>query len=84
MQPMQAFDPNRPSRAHDALNDITFVWRTAWADNWRRCAWVASDGLAYWDGLILDGWNPLSFEDKARTRAGRRFCPMPARDAQTP
>ena len=56
---MQKFDPDRPARVHDAFNDMTFTWRTGWSENWRRTAFVASDGLAFWDGLILDGWDPL-------------------------
>jgi hypothetical protein len=57
---MQEFDPDRPSRLHDALHDRSFLWRPNWADSWRKTAVVASDGLAYWDGLILDGWEPVA------------------------
>ena len=59
MRPMTEFDPDRPAKVHDTLNDRTFIWRTCWADNWREHAIVASDGVAYWDGLMLDGWEPL-------------------------
>ncbi len=57
---MQEFDPDHPANVHDALNDRIFVWHPAWADSWRENAFVASDGLAYWDGLIIDGWNPIA------------------------
>jgi hypothetical protein len=53
---MHEFDPKHPASVHDVLNDITFTWRTRWADSWRRTAFGASDGLAFWDSLILDGW----------------------------
>jgi hypothetical protein len=56
---MREFDPECPSSVHDVLNDRTFTWRTRWADSWRRTAIVTSAGLAYWDSLILDGWEPL-------------------------
>ena len=56
---MQKFDPDRPARVHDAFNEMTFTWRTGWSENWRRTAFVASDRLAFRDGLILDGWDPL-------------------------
>ena len=56
MQPMSTFDPEKPCRVHDRLNDRTIDWRTSWADNWREYAIVASDGVADWDGLILDRW----------------------------
>jgi hypothetical protein len=59
MRRMKEFNPVRRSRVHDAFNDLTFLWRTRWADHWRLHAWVASDGLVYWDGLILDGWEPI-------------------------
>ena len=59
MRPMREFDPERPSLVHDVLYDRTFTGRTCWADSWHRIAVVASDGLAYWDSLILDGWEPL-------------------------
>jgi hypothetical protein len=59
MRPMCEFDPERPAKVHDLLHE-TFDWRTCWADSWRKFAWVASDGWAYWDSLILDGWEPAS------------------------
>jgi hypothetical protein len=60
VRPMSEFDPESAVVVHDRFHDIAFVWRTGWAHAWRLSAWVASDGLAYWDGLILDGWEPLS------------------------
>ena len=58
MRPMSQFDPNRPAVVHDCFHGRAFLWRPGWADVWRRDAWVASDGLAFWDGMILDGWDP--------------------------
>jgi hypothetical protein len=60
MRPMSTFDPDRPARVHDATTNQIIEWRTSWAGKWRLNAWVASDGLAYYNGLILDGWEPLS------------------------
>ena len=56
MRPMLDFDPDRPCRVHDMLNDKAFSWRTGWADNWRKYAHLTLDGVAYWEGLILDWW----------------------------
>jgi hypothetical protein len=56
MYPMATFDPAEPCRVHDRLTDRTFGWGTAWAEEYRRHAWRGSDGLVYFDGLILDRW----------------------------
>jgi hypothetical protein len=56
---MRDFDPDRPCRVHDMLNDMTFEWHTSWADNWREYSHLTEDGVAYWAGLILDGWEPM-------------------------
>jgi hypothetical protein len=58
MRPMREFDPCRPARVHDRLNDVTFDWRTAWADKYRALAVLERDGIAYFYGLMLDGWEP--------------------------
>ena len=36
MRSMRDFDPARPARVHDLLNDTTLEWNTGWADNWRK------------------------------------------------
>jgi hypothetical protein len=60
MQPMTTFDPDRPCRIHDRLNNRAFDWHIGWADKYRRYA-VADkiDGKVSFDGLILDGWAPF-------------------------
>jgi len=45
---------------HDLLNDATLEWNTGWADNWRKYAHLTKDGVVYWEGLILDGWEPAA------------------------
>jgi len=57
---MSQFDPDRAAVVHDCFHGRSFLWRRRWANCWRHDAWVASDGLAYFDGLILDGWEPLA------------------------
>jgi hypothetical protein len=53
---------SRPAgQVHDQLNDTTLVWRTAWAHRWQVLAKPNKvDGTVSFDGLILDGWEPLS------------------------
>ena len=61
MQSMTTFEPDRPCRVHDRLNDKTLQWRTAWAHEYRQYACLCSDdghGIVYFDDLILDGWEP--------------------------
>jgi hypothetical protein len=60
MRSMRDFDPARPARVHDLLNDATLEWNTGWADNWRKYAHLTIDGVVYWEGLILDGWEPAT------------------------
>jgi hypothetical protein len=60
MRSMRDFDPARPARVHDLLNDATLEWNTGWADNWRKYAHLTIDGAVYWGGLILDGWEPAA------------------------
>jgi len=61
LNPMSTFDPDRPSRVHDRINDETFDWRTGWASNYRMWAKPDKvDGTVSWDGLKFDGWRPLA------------------------
>ena len=61
MQPMSSFDPDHPCKVHDALNDKTMTWQTGWASNWRQYARIdQATGVVYFDGRILDGWEPIS------------------------
>jgi hypothetical protein len=56
LNPMSTFDPDQPCRVHERLNDKTFDWHTGWASKYRQTAVLESDGVAYFDGLMLDGW----------------------------
>jgi hypothetical protein len=72
LRPMSEFDPTRPALVHDELNDRTFESKPEWADSYREAAdprW-GSDGKIGWDGLILDGWRPLSWRHSAPRAAG--------------
>lgn len=54
---MSTFNPDKPCRVHDALNDRTFDWKTGLADHYRRKAIPSkADGRVSYDGLVLDGW----------------------------
>ena len=58
---MSAFDPDRPSRVHDQVNDKMLAWHTGWAPSYRQCARTDKvDGTVWWDGLVFDGWEPLA------------------------
>jgi len=56
MRPMSEFDPARPSRVHDALNDVTFVWQPDWEADFCEHALSNTPGIIEWDGRLLDGW----------------------------
>jgi hypothetical protein len=59
MRPMREFDPKQPGRVHDWVTNSTFEWQPSKADQWYAFAqFEEKDGLAYFDGLILDGWEP--------------------------
>ena len=58
MQPMSTFDPDRPCLVHDHVVGKTFDWHTGWASNYRQYATDKFDGTVWWDGLVLDGWEP--------------------------
>jgi hypothetical protein len=59
MRTMSDFDPDRPSRVHDRINDRTMTWHTAGAAEWREYARPMPDGTVHFDGYILDGWEPV-------------------------
>jgi hypothetical protein len=54
---MSEFDPTKPSRVHDVLNDRTFAWKPEWAAHYRRHAKENGPGVIEWDGRLLDGWS---------------------------
>jgi hypothetical protein len=57
MQPMNTFDPRRPCKVHDALNDCMVDWKPEWVGNYREYAEpYDTPGVIAWDGLLLDGW----------------------------
>ena len=58
---MSEFDPDRPARVYESLNDETFDWLPERdAESYRKYAdGVQSDGQVNWDGLLLQGWEPL-------------------------
>jgi hypothetical protein len=59
MQRMSTFNPDRPCTVHDRLNHRTFEWKTGWGEAYKRHAVPIDDGSISFDGLILDGWEPL-------------------------
>jgi hypothetical protein len=62
---MREFDPDRPARLHEVLNDKVITWRTGWSREWRRNAVTNGvDGSVSWYGLIFDGWEPIGHESR--------------------
>lgn len=61
-RPMSEFDPSQPCWVHDRSRDTTFAWEPAWEDAYRRNAKSGhqEQGIVNWDGLLLDGWEPLA------------------------
>ena len=46
---------------HDRVNDKMRDWHTGWASSYRQYARTDKvDGTVWWDGLILDGWEPIA------------------------
>lgn len=64
MRPMKEFDPSKPAMMHDGVNGRTFEWKPAeMAENYRRYAKPHGDFIS-WDGLLLDGWEPLPADQR--------------------
>jgi hypothetical protein len=61
VRPMNEFDPSKPAMVHDRLNDRTFEWAPETMQaNYEKYASPRGDGvIVEWDGLLLDGWEPL-------------------------
>ena len=64
LRPMAEFDPDKPARIYDNLNDWFFDWDAKdaahyrqWARPYRRKGW---EELTDYDGLELLGWYPVS------------------------
>lgn len=56
---MSSFDPQRRCRVHDRLNEKVFTWEPRWAPLYRKEARDHEPGVINWDGLQLDGWEPM-------------------------
>ncbi len=74
---MSEFDPDRSARVHDRLNDESFDWPVQKADRYRKFAQLDKDGAVHFDGLILDGWEPMT--DQPPTNKRRRSRPRKKR-----
>jgi hypothetical protein len=61
-QPMATFDPTKPARFHEQLNDALYDWPGATVEEWReRASWHDGAGtVVNFDGLLFDGWSPPS------------------------
>ena len=58
MRPIKEFDPAKPATVHDPRS---FEWKPkTMQENYEKCATPRADGVIEWDGLLLDGWEPLS------------------------
>ena len=61
LRPMSDFDPSMPAMVHDQLNDEMFEWQPEkWLKHFERYAQAHGPGIVGWDGLLLDGWQPLA------------------------
>jgi hypothetical protein len=70
MNPMKNFDPDRPCRVHDELNDEFLNWKPEWAAHFREFAAEHGEGVIAWDGFLLDGWESGCSETPHRFPAG--------------
>ena len=60
MRPVAEFDPTKPARVHDEVNDSWFDWDAErHLENFRQNALPQPDDIIACDGLLLDGWEPL-------------------------
>jgi len=64
LRPMSEFDPHKPARLYDNLNDRFFDWDPKrWADHYRQHAQPYKDPgyeeLTDYDGVELLGWRPI-------------------------
>jgi hypothetical protein len=58
---MRDFDPTKPARLHEQLNDRIDDWAPITLEEWRRrMKWHdAAEMVMDWDGLLYDGWEPI-------------------------
>ena len=61
LQPMTEFDPDKPARIYDQLNEELFEWDPKWANHYREFAgpYRGREELFDYDGLELLGWRPV-------------------------
>ena len=61
LRPMSEFDPTKPAMVHDELNDETFEWDPErWGEDFHSMSSPHGDDMIEWDGLLLDGWMPVT------------------------
>jgi hypothetical protein len=60
LRAMAKFNPDRPSRVYNSLNEEFFIWDPKNAEHYRRWArrFHGTDEVE-WDGIMLLGWRPL-------------------------
>jgi hypothetical protein len=58
---MRDFDPTKPARLHEQLNDRIDDWLGVAPDYWRgHAGWHdPAETVINFDGLLYDGWEPL-------------------------
>jgi hypothetical protein len=60
LRPMIEFDPDKPARLYDRLNEELFLWDPKWADHYREFSgpYRGYEELTDYDGRELLGWRP--------------------------
>jgi hypothetical protein len=63
LRPMSEFDPDKPTRIYDNLNEYFFDWDPKYAAHYRKWARPYTrkgwEELTDYDGLELLGWYPV-------------------------
>jgi hypothetical protein len=61
LRPMTEFNPDKPARLYDKLNESFFDWDPRQAGHYRRWArpYEERPDLIDYDGLELLGWQPV-------------------------
>ena len=63
LRPMAEFDPDKPARVYDNLNERFFDWEPKWAEHYRQWARPFDrkgyEELTDYDGIELLGWYPV-------------------------
>ncbi len=64
MRPMDQCDPTKPPLVPDKLNNKTFSWEPdRHGVDYEKHAHSFEPGVIEWDGLLLDGWEPIEDRD---------------------